>query len=614
MNKKIILFLAVVLIFCIRTGSFAEQTGSSGCFDWENYTYEELIDIKADFDRVFEAKQREWAVSHGDREIKLDAVNLTLYSSQNQTVTPQVTRLTDDAPASTTFVWTSSDDSVARVSAYGTVTAVSDGDAEITCAARDNENIFASVKVHVIQPVTEVRMAEPKISLLISDDPASGTARLSAEVFPENAYCKDLSWTSNNENVAVVDENGNVSAVGPGTAVITVFSKDEFSAAFPKRAVANVTVLQAVSSVGLDQSGLVMEKGTYAALKPTVLPENASLRTVSWETSNPEVVRVTNGQLYAAGTGTARITASASDGSGKNAFCDVTVIQKVTALRINEYSMSFTLDVGKKEQLSVTVMPADATVQDVEWSSSDESVAAVNSEGEVLAKGTGPAVITCTSTDGSGKSASVSVFVPSIGFESDTVVVTSRDGMSFDVKYYGSDPGNFSYNCPSSYNFNLTEKWIPESKVFRFDVEPLKAGSTTVTFRDAEDTRSQKTLKITIDQDASYDTVSYPVGNYYQVLDHPKDYKGQKMSISGKVWQIIPEGKNEVSLRVGTYTYHSDVFYVTYNKNDVDFEIKYGDIITVYGTCTGTETYTSILERSITVPSITADKIMMGYH
>lgn len=611
MKKNLILFILTVMT-CLVWASVSADSVTD--FQWENYSYEELLEIKEGFDAVFSEKERAWLIEHGDRKITFETDVIQLYTNRSITITPLVTRLSDDAPAVTQFDWTSSDESVARVSVYGSVTAVGAGDAEITCTAKDNEHIFSSVKVQVILPVTEVRISEPRAVLLLSDDKDTGVISLSAEILPADAYCQDVTWSSSNESVALVGPDGVVTAVAPGTAVITAISDDAYSASYPLRAACTVTVQQAVTSIELDQTEFNMNQGTYVTLKTTVLPANATQKSLNWESSDPNVVRVNNGQLYAAGGGSAVITATATDGSGKTAVCRVNVIQMVSSVRFAESSQTLEMRMNEFRRLNVDVLPAHATNRNLQWQSSNEAVALVSPLGEVQVVGAGTAYILCSTVDGSDLTASLKIHVPSISVSTDKITVTSKSGLTFDVGYYGSSEANFTIENPGTGFFTLTKKWIPASRKFEIKILPIKAGTATVTLKDAGDSESRKSISITIDPQATYSVVSYPLGVYRDILRNPDRYNGKQISIRGKVVQKMEGWFGSVSLRVATDTYYfDDVYYVTYNQSDIDFNVIEDDFVTIYGICTGTKTYESIFGASITIPSMTAEKILSGF-
>lgn len=571
---------------------------------------EELTSVQEQVDSIILEKQREWAIENGNRVIDLGVSDFTLYTTQTQTITPTVTRVVDDAPETTRFVWTSSDDTIARVSPAGVVTAVSMGDAEITCTADDDEFIFSTAEVHVVLPVTAVTITEPRITLLISDKPEEGEAALSAVIAPENAYCQDVTWTSSNEAVAAIDENGKVTAKAPGTATITVMSDDPFSASYPKRATATVTVLQAVSGIELDQPELTMNKNSYMVLKATVLPENASQKTVTWESSDPNIVRVSGGQLTAASTGEAVITCSATDGSGVTASSKITVIQMVNNILFPNIVGSQELLKGDSRTYTPAIAPDDATNKKVSWSSSDESVVSVDQNGTVTAKGSGRASVTCSAEDGSGKTGVINFFVPSIGFSEKQVTVTNRDGLIIDVPYYG-DPKAFEVHPTAAPNFNIIPSWDDMNQVFHLKVLPIKYGSGTIFLKDNNDHQNDRSFNLMIDHSAAYDTTSFPRPRFTDAMRYPDRFEGTNISIYGKVVQKMVSGNN-VAMRVATSWGWDDVFYVTYKQSDIDTAVIENDWVTIYGKSTGVYTYTAVFGNDITVPSMIAERIFMG--
>ncbi len=159
----------------------------------------------------------------------------------------------------------------------------------------------------------------------------------------------------------------------------------------------NGKVTHKVTGVSLSPETLTLEAGDSATLTATVTPENAEDKTVTWSSDNENVAKVEGGKVTAVGIGSTTIKATAQDGSGKYATCEVTVTQPVTGVTLDQTSL--TLTEGDSETLSATVEPSNATNQNVTWSSSDPSVATV-ANGVVTAVGAGTATITVTTEDG----------------------------------------------------------------------------------------------------------------------------------------------------------------------------------------------------------------------
>lgn len=312
-------------------------------------------------------------------------------------------------PSNITFgpEWWSDDESVATVSADGVITAVGLGSTEIRVSVEswyaEPGHLFETVWVDVIEnrPVTSITLNTTSISLDVGDATA-----LTATISPSNATNKSVTWSTSNSTVATVDNNGGVTAKGPGTATIYAAANDGSG----KSDSCTVTVTQPVTGISLNTSTLALNTNGTANLTATVSPSNASNKTVTWKSSDTTVATVdSNGKVTAKGPGSATITATAADGSGKKATCTVTVTQLVTGITLNPTSLA--LDVGASSTLIATVSPSNASNKAISWSSGNTAVATVDSNGKVTAKAPGTAVITASAHDGSGVYATCSVTV-----------------------------------------------------------------------------------------------------------------------------------------------------------------------------------------------------------
>ena len=159
----------------------------------------------------------------------------------------------------------------------------------------------------------------------------------------------------------------------------------------------------AVSSVTLNTNKRELIDGSTVTLTATVLPADATDKTVTWSSSDPAVATVDNGTVTAVGVGTATITAKAGD---VTATCTVTVEPKPTSGVILDQSL-LSLDVGATATLTATVLPEDATDKTVTWTSSDPAVATVEN-GVITAVAAGSATITAAA---GGQSATCAVTV-----------------------------------------------------------------------------------------------------------------------------------------------------------------------------------------------------------
>lgn len=292
--------------------------------------------------------------------------------------------------------WYSSDYGVAYVS-DNVVTPTGYGTAQIDAYVSTSDGIglgWVSATVEVIDwvYVSDIKLNPEKI---VISEPLGETVQITATVLPYDANDKTLSWTTSNSSVAIVDENGVVTIVGHGYAVITASATDGSGVT------ATCVVGEPVKSITLSETTAIISEGETISLFATVSPSNVADRSVIWSSDRPNIASVdAYGNVRALKAGVAIITATAADGSGVSADCNVIVVPNEVpeipvAVESIELSQSeWEAKVGETLQLTATAVPSDATNQQVEWMSSDESVATVSYDGVVTAVGTGEAIVT----------------------------------------------------------------------------------------------------------------------------------------------------------------------------------------------------------------------------
>jgi uncharacterized protein YjdB len=198
----------------------------------------------------------------------------------------------------------------------GKVTAVAKGTATITCTAADGSGVTATCKITVTEPVTSIKLDVSSKTI------AKGkSVTLKATVKPSNATDKTVTWKSSNTKVAKVDKKtGKVTAKKVGTATITCTSADGKT-----KATCKITVTTPVTKIKLSKTSATIKKGKTLTLKATVTSSNAYQK-VNWKSSNESVATVSSsGKVTAKKKGTATITCTAADGSGKKVTCKITV-------------------------------------------------------------------------------------------------------------------------------------------------------------------------------------------------------------------------------------------------------------------------------------------------
>ena len=179
--------------------------------------------------------------------------------------------------------------------------------------------------------------------------------------------------------------------------------------------------------IALNKTSASLKATETLTLVATVLPENATNKSVTWKSSNEAVATVdANGVLTAIALGEAVITATTTDGSDLSATCNVTVVPTlVVSIEVTPNSVE--AEENSEVQLSVDILPENATYKSVEWSSSNTDIASVNANGLVKIHKEGDVVITATTTDGTNLSATcrINVYSGIDGVNGNDVIVAT---------------------------------------------------------------------------------------------------------------------------------------------------------------------------------------------
>ena len=239
------------------------------------------------------------------------------------------------------------------------------------------------------KPVSGVVINTGNITLNENDE-----TKIEITVNPEDATIKDVIYESGDSTVVTVDENGNITAVGEGTTTVTVSSKDDPT----KKDTITVTVKKPVTEITLEKEKTILYVDETEDLVVTVNPEEATNKKLIWESDDETVVTVDeNGKITAIGEGTATVTVTSEDDPTKKDTIIVKVKIPVEDIVIEIEDTE--IAIGEELQLTVTVNPDTASVKDLEYTSSNESVAKVDNFGKIIPVGEGTTVITVTSKD-----------------------------------------------------------------------------------------------------------------------------------------------------------------------------------------------------------------------
>ena len=248
----------------------------------------------------------------------------------------------------------------------------------------------------------------------------------------------DMSYTSSDPAVLVVDENGNMVAVSAGTAEVALSSKDG-------KITASKTIEVIVTPTDITTTdALTLTAGETATLETAVAPDDATHVAISYTSSDDAVATVSDvGEVTAVAAGDATITA-AVDGTALSAACKVTVLPAIESIELNYTALSLRPD--GTAQLTYTVAPEEALADDVTYTSSDEAVATVDAEGNVTAVADGTATIT---VEVNGVTAECEVTV-STKATNTTNATSNSNGTSSSISGSTSDGGQAQSSAPAA--------------------------------------------------------------------------------------------------------------------------------------------------------------------
>ncbi len=269
------------------------------------------------------------------------------------------------------------------------------------------------------------------------------TQQLTRTITPSNASNTNVTWSSNNTAVATVSSTGLVTAVGAGSATITVTTAD---GGFTATSSITVSVIN-VTGVSVTPTSASMAIGSTQQLTRTITPSNATNTNVTWASNNSAVATVSaSGLVTAVSAGSATITVTTADGGFTATSAITSSVVNVSGVTVSPSTLS--LGIGSTSTLTATVAPSNATTNTKTWSSSNTAIATVSASGVVTGVATGSATITATTTDG-GFTSSCAVTVTSACTATGTITFERWNNISGTAVSTLTSNANYP-NSPSS--------------------------------------------------------------------------------------------------------------------------------------------------------------------
>ncbi len=321
------------------------------------------------------------------------------------------------------------------------------------------------------------------------------TVKLNATVLPENADNKNVHFTSDNDAVATVDDNGLVTALSSGEAVITVITEDG-----KKTAQCKITVEKEIiqlKTITITNAPAELEKGAQVQLGIKYIPDNTTQsKSVEWKTSDASVAVVSStGLVTAKKTGTVTITAVSKADSSIQSKVTIKVLSHITGVTVT--GPSGTLYTDTKYKFTAKITPDDTTDnKTVIWSVSDSNIAQIAKDGTLSFKKAGTvdviATVKATSSNTVIKKLTVTgvkrvINVSSVALDKTTVNLKKEETVKLNATIAPADADNKEVTYTSS-----------NSAVAKVDntglVTALSSGEAviTVTTKDGSKTASCK--------------------------------------------------------------------------------------------------------------------------
>ena len=266
---------------------------------------------------------------------------------------------------------TSSDESILRIDEDGYGVALKPGNVVVTSTGTDNGTPF-TVKTYVkvaysTEPISSVYLSTDNWEDMVY---VGRTLQIKARTYPSVPRNSELIWTSDNESVATVDENGLVTGISPGTAVIKAEAVDHVSYYDEVSDTYEVTVEEYVPlvDVSLDEAEVSVPVNGSVTLPVRFTPENASEKEITWSGGDDRIAQVYEGWddeyvVYGINVGSTTYTGTTEDGLSVNFTANVYSLGSMQDAVITLSKREFIYDGTRKEPAVTVVLDGKTLVE-----------------------------------------------------------------------------------------------------------------------------------------------------------------------------------------------------------------------------------------------------------
>lgn len=312
-----------------------------------------------------------------------------------------------------------------------------------------------------------------------------GTTTLDVKLIPSNAKYKSITYTSKNPEIATVSSQGVIYGRKKGKFTIEVRVDNQ---------IVDVTMncLVPVTSIQDLTKETDVLVGKTVQMKTEITPKNATIQTLKYQTSDPNIATVDkNGKVKAVGPGYVYITAKAYN--GQSIVHKFRIYQKIQRIKAEDKK---TLIMGKPERISYQIFPLDFTDNRVKFSSADPDIVTVDSTGMMYPKKNGTGQVLVESKDAAD-----------IYGVTNVTVITKMNGIVPDKwqSYYMGHPQKFRYDTDPVTTSNKKLKYYMKKNDYASvksdgTIVPKKIGQTEMTVKSTDGTKLSKKVTIYIEQ------------------------------------------------------------------------------------------------------------------
>lgn len=320
-----------------------------------------------------------------------------------------------------------------------------------------------------------------------------------------------------------------------------------------------------VTGVSLNNSTLTLNVGSTNTLTATVLPTNATNKSVTWSTNNSSVASVNNGVVTAHAKGQATITVTTADG-GYSASCVVTVNEISTTVSVTGVTLStntLSIKTGETANLTANIRPSNATNKNVTWSTNNNAVASVNN-GVVTANSVGQATIRVITEDGNYSDSCIVTVSQTVTTVSVTGVTLNSHALTMN-KIGGTQTLGYTITPSNATNKNVT--WstsVPTVASINNGIITANANGTTVITIRTTDGGYTDTCTVTVNDTTQTGgggdaTLFIPDIASYGISKDGTNSEATTNGLNRLFTDLNTSGKTNVQLPTGTYAINPDI-------------------------------------------------------